>query len=165
MTMDATTRIKTEAEVLRQMLIYGLAPVSDVVAWADRLIADTEAPGDVLLDLSMAGSAGPKESARLLEGIDGAAEPFEFARMLLSRFYDHLKLKPEQLREIASALIEIDATTTINNHVPSWSDLALLADELFFDLPDKRDDAIIQEHLLEALAVMSNDPRAEITTR
>lgn len=65
--------LSEEAETLRLALFMGCVKPDEVVAWADRRIAELAAPPIELIDVAMAGGQPPDELVRFLKRIPGPA--------------------------------------------------------------------------------------------
>ncbi|WP_165076113.1 hypothetical protein [Paludisphaera rhizosphaerae] len=66
--------LREEAETLRLALLMGCFKPDEVVAWADRRIAELAAPPIELVDVATAGGQPPDELARLLKPMPGPAD-------------------------------------------------------------------------------------------
>ncbi len=73
--------LKFDAEVLRLELVTGVSEVSEVVAWADRVVlADLANDAPVLFDLSLAANRSVAEVVSLLGEVPGKVEPADVGR-------------------------------------------------------------------------------------
>ena len=64
---------KPQADAFSYGLVKGLVTVAEIVAWADGVIAETDAPEDWQIDLSLSGKKSPKEVLALLHRVPGSS--------------------------------------------------------------------------------------------
>ena len=65
---------KDQAELFAQSLEYGFRTVAEVIAWADKNIAQLEMPPHWLLELSLMGQAKGQDVLHVLRHVEGVAD-------------------------------------------------------------------------------------------
>ena len=99
-----------QAEAYRLLLIMGAVAKSEIVAWADRLIATTDNLPEWLLDVSLAANDADDRMELKLRDLPGEANPIAAAHAAMSRLaelYESDQITPEvtaqMLRQWASS--------------------------------------------------------------
>jgi hypothetical protein len=77
--------LKNQAEFYRQGAMHGLIPVPEVIAWADSLIAASDSPPAVLLDISLLRPTDLPQLVRILGEVPGIVDKRHVSQQLFSR--------------------------------------------------------------------------------
>ena len=105
--MTQVVNQRTQAEALAICLEYGLLDASDVIAWADQQIAQSDQPHVVLCDIAMALPAHPLDIASLLRQLPGEVDTFLVIRQLVEYSINVLRSKRRPPRQVASLLYKL----------------------------------------------------------
>jgi hypothetical protein len=157
MTLDDTTRIRTEAEIHRALLAFRLISVSDVVAWADRQIGKAETPASELVEIALSSSLHASEVGNLLEAVRGSAVRESFLRGLFSRLAELLGHDSNLLSAIGHMLYRMAVDEQFRG---------LPAEDYLFSVDDDVNGAwveneLVKTGLIRALRDLSMNPYAE----
>lgn len=93
-----------QAEVRRQELSLGLISVSEVVQWADAMLAEMVEYDDDLVNVSLAGDFCPQDVVGLLRRLTVGADEFEAMRSVLGTLHGFLLKDDSQARAFTNAL-------------------------------------------------------------
>jgi hypothetical protein len=93
--------LKNEAERLRIGIRGGWIPVSDAIAWADRVISDTPDPAPALLDLALAANRPRHEVVDVLTRVPGASDANDVMRECLADLLAAVERQPNLARDAA----------------------------------------------------------------
>jgi hypothetical protein len=102
-----TNNIKEDAEVLRQALVLGMVPSRRAVAWADRLIADSEL-GQIsasIYDVAFGETRPVGEMVEQLGALRGTADPTMVSRRLLGVLDEWYREHPEGGARVAQGVM------------------------------------------------------------
>jgi len=146
--------VKNQAEVLAMALEYGAVSVSEVVDWADAVIAAEEHPHWSICELATAGARHERDVVQALREVPGTVDERWVRNELVRRLARGLAEDRTRADRIASALYE----SALANELPE-GDLLSLAwwalDELH--LADARIVEETREQVIDELLVALNE--------
>ena len=95
---------RSEAEALRIAYGAGLVVKSEVIAWADAVVASEEHPEPLICEIATASHVDPSELHLLLDAVPGAPDPTEVAELLLRSLRVRWQSGAMSVSEVARAL-------------------------------------------------------------
>jgi hypothetical protein len=98
---------KSEAEAFRTAYGAGLVRRSEVIDWADRIIAHDEHPEPAICDIATASRVDASEFFALLDAVPGTPDPKEVASLLLGRLRELRSKASMTASQVAHALYEL----------------------------------------------------------
>ncbi len=140
--------LKNEAEVLAAALEVGAVSVSDVVAWADAVIAAEEHPHWSVCELAMMGASYDPDVVHGLREVPGVADEVWVRDELVRRLAQGLAEDHTRAERIASALYQL----ALANKLPEGALLSLAW--WAWDALDLADQRMVQETRDEVVAKM-----------
>ncbi len=88
----------------RMGLVTGLIEKQEVIAWADRVILQSEIPDSDIIDLSLAGKLPYSQMVRMLTEFQGPADYHLSVPMLFARAVQILDRQPERTMDLIMGL-------------------------------------------------------------
>ena len=111
--MDSRSRDASELAIGFRL---GLVPQSEIVAWADGIIASLDEPPIDVIDLALMGKAHAQDVIKKLAEMSAGIDPVEALPRALKRFAGRLRSSPEAGPVAAKGLWDIYVQS--NYHVP-----------------------------------------------
>jgi hypothetical protein len=102
--MDGMQSITQDAEKMNLLLQFGVRDGNDVIAWADSLIVQMDAPPDVLLELSMTAPDKTADIVSCLNRLKSGSDFWPAFRSTLPSIREYLVLHPERAESVAHRL-------------------------------------------------------------
>jgi hypothetical protein len=155
--MDEPTRIRTEAELLRTLLGFGLTNVSAVVEWANSQIEAADSADDLMVEISLSSKLRAHEVGNLLADVRGTADRESYLRSLFAYLNEQLERRPSRLEEIAFMLNSMACEEEFAG-LPAESYLFMVEDDVHGVWADNE---AVRAGLLLALKALSADPNTE----
>ena len=99
--------------------------MTEVVTWADMIIAREPSPDPAVIDVALSGSRSPADMVTQLREVPGDADPIVVSKGLLGRFLDELTRNPAAGQRIAGWLYQLAAHGELPEAVFGWEAYAL----------------------------------------
>lgn len=99
--------LKEQAVALQVGLLGGYVQPTEVVTWADQVIAAGDVPGPDLIEISLGAGLPVEELAQALKAIPGEVGPTRLAQTILRHMAAALRRDPTTSRSIARCLYQM----------------------------------------------------------
>jgi len=123
-------RRKIEAGELALAMSWGYAQLQEVTNWADSIIATSETPDDILIELSLSESAST--SISYLNELSDPTEYWLITSCFLGRSYQLANMPPQEASKLARKLYDLamrdDAPSYFQNFASHWDNIDLAVD-------------------------------------